>query len=278
MQTFSHNLSDSFNCDFSSSVYKSSTLSPFPHHFHKNFELIMVSKGECICTLNGRRYLLTAGQAMFVCPFQTHSFSLGEHSEVRRITFHHHLILTVFQSINGKIPKDPVFIISNDLLDLTFKKINSFWGYETVSFPRIAPYETRIQIKGLLYLLCGEFLQTAELIQPNNSGKIAFDMVDYISKNFQKNITLSELARQYGYNSQYVSRVFNNTLGISFKKMLNMFRLEYAFAMLQDTDLPISHICFESGFQSIRSFNQECKNVFGKTPKELRLVRSNALA
>ena len=46
--------------------------------------------------------------------------------------------------------------------------------------------------------------------------------------------------------------------------------IEHAYALLQDTDMSISEICFESGFQSIRSFNQVCRETYGMSPKELK--------
>ena len=40
--------------------------------------------------------------------------------------------------------------------------------------------------------------------------------------------------------------------------------------MLQETSLPITQVAFESGFQSLRSFNHVCISIFGQTPTELR--------
>lgn len=277
MTDFFHHTSDTFNSDFSTAIYNSTSSSTNSQHFHKNFEIIAVCKGELHCSVGDRKYTLSEGQAIFICPFQLHGFSLGAASEIRRITFHEHLILTVYRSLENRVPKNPVFYLSPDLFEFTMTRLSAFWGNESVTLSRITPYETRVQIKGILYLLCGEFLQSTELTELNRSSKIAIAVVEYISKNFQKNISLSEVAKQQGYNTQYISRVFNSTMGSSFKKMLNQFRLEHAYAMLQDTDLSISHICFESGFQSIRSFNQECKNAFGKTPKELRQSRTSSL-
>ena len=275
MENVLHQAKDTFNLDFSSTVYTSSSFSSSPQHFHKNFEFIIATEGNCLCRINGKDYKLSKGDALFVCPFQIHSFSFDEGSSVRQITFHEHLILTVSRSLEGRVPQDPVFHPSAELLELLLKKIDSFWNCENISFARIPSYEKRVQIKGLLYLLCGEFLETASLTDLNRSNKITMDIVQYISKNFQKNISLAEIAKEKGYNSQYISRAFNKAMGISFKKMLNQFRLEYAYAMLQDTDLPIAYVCFESGYQSIRSFNHECKITFGKTPKELRMTRNN---
>ena len=127
-----------------------------------------------------------------------------------------------------------------------------------------------MQTKGILYMLGGEFLANTELISAPESNTLITDIVQHISENFKSNITLKDIAQKRGYNYQYVSRVFNHTMKVNFKKITNRFRLEYALHLLQDTNESISTICFESGFQSIRSFNQICKEECGKTPKELR--------
>ena len=46
--------------------------------------------------------------------------------------------------------------------------------------------------------------------------------------------------------------------------------MNHAYAILQDTSLPINQIAYESGFKSIRNFNQVCHEMFGKSPKEVR--------
>ena len=42
---------------------------------------------------------------------------------------------------------------------------------------------------------------------------------------------------------------------------------------LEETDMTISQIAFESGFQSIRSLNAVCLEMYGKSPKLLREER-----
>lgn len=96
------------------------------------------------------------------------------------------------------------------------------------------------------------------------------DVVQYISENFKNDITLKEVAERKGYNYQYLSRTFNRTFGIGFRKMLSRCRMDYACSLLRETDLPIAQVAFESGFRSIRSFDHVCLETFGRSPKEIR--------
>ena len=263
-------MQSSFNLDLYTSIHDTENNPSVFSNFHKNFEILVVLEGSCDCSISGQTYRASKGEIIFICPFQLHSFNVSEGSSVRRVTFHHHLILTISQAIGGKIPRSPIFRPREDILKLFLDFIDEAFGKDSGIISRIQPFEKRIQTKGILYLLGGEFLKTAELIQAPKTDALIMDIIQYIAENFKKNISLKDIAKEKGYNYQYVSRVFNNVMDANFKKMVNYFRLEYAYALLQDTDMTISQICFESGFGSVRSFNEICKSEFGKTPKELR--------
>ena len=247
-------------------------------HFHKNFELLIVMQGTCACTVGGEEYAISEGDCILVCPFQIHSFRPGADSFVRRVTFHEHLILTLAQNLDERRPQNPVFRPAPMLTEFFLRQMDRFFGEDSGSFTRIAPHHTRMQVKGCLYTLGGEFLGQVNLMPRKSADAVTMAVVQFISENYRKDISLRDAARETGYNYQYLSRTFNRIIGINFKKMLNQYRLEHAHALLQDTKLPIGDIAFESGFQSIRSFDQICLEHFGKSPKELRQERKRGSA
>lgn len=241
--------------------------------FHKNYELITPLEGKCVCTVNEHRYRLSVGECILLFPFQPHELVLAPDASAQRIIFNDHLILTVAQSVEGMIPRDPVFRPKEEVLDFGLKMLFDTFGENSLPISRIAPFEDRMRIKGLLYMLLGDFLASTTLITAPKVDMAAMDVALYIAENFQNNISLKEIAAEKGYNYQYLSRTFNRHMHMNFKKMLNFYRIHQAFAMLQDTDLPISRIAFECGFKSIRSFNQVCHDVFDKKPTEIRNMR-----
>lgn len=241
--------------------------------FHKNYEFVTPLEGTCVCTVNEHRYELSVGECILLFPFQTHALELAPNASVQRIIFNDHLILTVAQSIEGMISKNPVFRPEETVLKFGLELLFETFGENSGPISRIAPYEDRIRIKGFLYLLLGDFLDSATLITAPKTDIAAMDVALYITENFQNNISLKEIAKEKGYNYQYLSRTFNRHMNMSFKKMLNFYRIHQAFAMLQDTDFPVSRIAFECGFKSIRSFNQVCHDVFRLKPTEIRSMR-----
>ena len=241
--------------------------------FHKNYECITPLEGKCVCTVNEHRYELSVGDCIILFPFQVLELELEPNASVQRIIFNDHLILTVTQSIEGMIPKNPVFRPNESVLDFGLKMIFDTFGEDSGPISRITPFENRMRIKGLLYMLAGDFLASTTLITAPKTDIAAMDIALYIAENFKNNISLKDIAKEKGYNYQYLSRTFNRYMNMNFKKMLNFYRIHQAFAMLQDTDLPISRIAFECGFKSIRSFNQVCHDVFNKKPTEIRSMR-----
>ena len=119
-------------------------------------------------------------------------------------------------------------------------------------------------------ILESEFLEQTELVATRGLEAVTMSVIRFIEQNFQNDITLDDVARATGYSYQYLSKIFNRTLGISFKQLLNQYRIEYAFSILQDTDLPITQIAFDSGFQSLRTFHHVWQESFHRSPKEVR--------
>lgn len=82
-------------------------------------------------------------------------------------------------------------------------------------------------------------------------------------------------------SKSYVSQVFNNTLKISFSECINQLRINEAISLIDSGEPSLSKIAFESGFNSIRSFNRNFYDFTGSTPgdymKNKQLRNNNCL-
>ncbi len=244
-------------------------------HFHKNFEVIVILKGSCRISVAGQEYELNEGQAAFILPFQIHSFQIIDGALVRSTTIHESLILTLARALDGSIPETPVFTPTQPTYNYFCGQIDTLFREDSGMLKRITPPAKRIKVKGILYSIESEFLEQVNLHRMKDTENITMTVLRYITDNFKNNISLHDIAQSTGYNYQYLSRTFNSMMGINFKKLLNQYRMEYAYYALQDTDQPITVIALESGFQSIRSFNKVCIDTFGCSPRELRKIERN---
>lgn len=94
-------------------------------------------------------------------------------------------------------------------------------------------------------------------------------------------LSLTDLARRLGTNTRYLSRAFNEGLGISFSEFINRQRIDEAKRRLAEEgdSLTILAIALEVGFASKASFNRAFKVYAECTPSEYRAaapVRSNS--
>jgi AraC-like DNA-binding protein len=264
-----HQIENTNGSEFSAYVHECDLKAFHTPHFHKNMEIILCITGECTCVEGERRYLLRAGDAIFIFPYRAHSFLLSEGASVRIVTFSELLILTLAKIMEGKSARSPVFRPSSEAMGYFLTEMDRMYGVKSEHNKELPTVE-RMKTKGLLYTIGGEFLSGAELIPESGSVTLAAEIVQYLTENFRRDVSLHDIADEMGYNYQYLSRTFHKLFGINFREMLNQYRFDYACALLRDTDRSVAEIAFESGFQSLRSFNQFCKETVGRTPKELR--------
>ena len=100
-------------------------------------------------------------------------------------------------------------------------------------------------------------------------------VVEYMEKNYKNPISLATLAESLGYEYCYFSKIFNRLFSMRFNDYLNIYRFNEACAMLTDGNLSITEISYESGFQSVRSFNNTFKRLSGVSPGKWRSSSSS---
>ena len=88
----------------------------------------------------------------------------------------------------------------------------------------------------------------------------------YIMNNYQKPITLDEVAYQVGLDKSSFCIFFKRMTGKSFVTYLTNYRIEIACQMLEASDMNISEICYASGFRDIPYFNRIFKKTRGCSP------------
>jgi transcriptional regulator GlxA family with amidase domain len=88
---------------------------------------------------------------------------------------------------------------------------------------------------------------------------------------------VGRLARVSGVSQAHFARSFRDAFGSPPHRYLLTRRIERAKALLRDTNLPITDIAFETGWNSLGTFGRTFRDVTGESPGELR-VREQAAA
>ena len=252
-----HNSKSSYN--YNAFFYTSET---WDFHFHKNLELIYVVKGSVKCIINNTEYILNKGDYGLSLPYDIHSYIPNTDTIYWVGVFSEDYVRLFANHIRGKSAQGFAFKCSegtNHLLQSTL----------------ICEDAPSIYIlKACLYAICDAYLSAINLSEDINDKKINIILIaQYVSENHTKNITLKDISKLLGYDYNYVSRYFHTAFNMSFTNFLNIYRLETAIRLLEETDKKITDIALESGFQSVRSFNNSFRLKFGISPSEYKRNR-----
>ena len=83
-------------------------------------------------------------------------------------------------------------------------------------------------------------------------------------------LTLAKLARKSGVPSRLISSAVNQRLHLNISQWVNQFRIEQARHLLATTELPVTELYLEAGFQTKSNFHREFSRQVGCTPSEFR--------
>lgn len=81
---------------------------------------------------------------------------------------------------------------------------------------------------------------------------------------------IPRLARVSGVSEAHFARSFKDAFGVPPHRYLLTRRIERAKALLRDTDLPITDIAFQTGWNSLGTFGRIFRDITGESPSELR--------
>ena len=91
--------------------------------------------------------------------------------------------------------------------------------------------------------------------------------LSYIEGNFDKPITLETLARETAMSKYHFSRQFKQHMGMSFKRYLNLKRVEVAKMLISGGDHNVTEACYAVGFNDASYFTRVFREVDGSSPK-----------
>jgi two-component system response regulator YesN len=100
--------------------------------------------------------------------------------------------------------------------------------------------------------------------------KLIIDIQKYINKHIFTDVSLTSLADEFKYNSNYLSQLYKSITGEGISDYTNKIRLSRARQLLKDNDLKISEITEKIGLKTPSYFTRFFKKNTGYTPQEYR--------
>ena len=127
---------------------------------------------------------------------------------------------------------------------------------------------------GTLYSEMNDFFKSIQECLMNNvnrkSSLIARKAVEYVEKNYWREIKIEDVVKEIFITPNYFSQIFKSYMGVSFIDYLNSFRVEKAKVLLKEMDLKVYQVAEQVGYKNYKHFNVIFKKYTGESPKEYR--------
>lgn len=248
----------------------------FPPHTHEYVEIIYNISSPFRVSLRDKVYELGFGDILVVGPKEIHSFIRQEKCQNRLILqFRSDLLGRNNIYTEVKKLKYPLIRRGSGVLWKEFNKeieliSDHFRSYDECSYYKIMSSIYRM-IAVLIEFDPFENLTEEEVVafQRNNSLDRVFS---YIRDNIETEVTLDTVSELMGYSRYHFSRLFKESVGMTFLQYLNQYKVSVACELLQNTHLTILEISYRAGFKSIATFNRVFRSIRSCSPTSFRLA------
>ena len=115
----------------------------------------------------------------------------------------------------------------------------------------------------------------SDLNDVNNNITVIKLAKDYIINNYNKNISLKDVADEVYLSQNYLSELFKKEIGEGFYDFLSKYRIKKAKEVLLTTNLKVYEIAQMVGYNDSITFGRAFKKITGTTPNNFRNNREN---
>lgn len=224
-----------------------------------DYHILLINSGVCEALHKDKLYKLTAGNLIIYAPGEEQKYTFKSESTSLWCHFSGTIVKELLESCN--ITSGVYFLDPNKII---------FESYSNLIQRFHQPGRNKLANASLLELIyyIAEVLTNSE--QKNESDFI-LPILTYINANYNKQITLEELAKKSGYSKSRFSHLFSIFTGTSPIKYQNDIRLKVSCEVLTSTELSISAIAHSCGFSDPLYYSRIFKKKYNMTPTEYRL-------
>ena len=249
-----------------------------PVHWHDELEIIYVKSGFLTVNISGENYIGKPGDAFVVSPGNLH-FMGSQTGTVDYFTFLFPLKYIAFRSDDMLDDKliEPLnsghLMISPEIKDTVKEQCEQLAGVYAAEIDKSeSKITSQIRKKIILLQFINELWKKGFIVENDTTGRntVEKEMVSYIQQNYTGKILLREFGEQFHLSEKYISRYFKDHFHITLSQYVTYLRLEHAKQMLQETDISVTEVAMQSGYQNISYFIRSFKKTYGVSPLKYR--------
>jgi AraC-like DNA-binding protein/quercetin dioxygenase-like cupin family protein len=247
-------------------------------HFHPEYEIVYISKGR------GKRHIANhisyyeEGDLIFLGPNLPHlGFTEGHFDDQVEVVVQMKEDFLGREFLNVPEMQDIHHLFERSRKGLIFSGQTKIWAGEQLrALIKEEPFERLIGLLKVLKTLARTEDSTllnadgfAFEVNAQHVGRVQ-EVYEFVGENFQKEMTLEEIAGRVNMTEPAFCRYFKRLTGKTFTQFVNEVRIAHACRLLSDEKLSIADVSFESGFNNLSHFNKQFRLVTGASPREFR--------
>ena len=242
-------------------------------HAHRELEIIWITRGEAIFTVENKPYHVRKDDVIAVSPYAVHSCTVLAGKEFCHFCICFDLKLIYDRTLTDELENGTAGItpfISGDI-ETTKHLAECIKNACALMDERQPGWE--LETAGNLSVFMGLLKRNNYIYKAveNQRNKLfCASVMNYIDSNYSYDIGASDIANKLYMNESYFCRVFKKNFGYTFHKYLSIYRAEKAKLLLNSTDMSVSEAAALSGFNNLSYFGKIFKGIYGLSATEYR--------
>lgn len=245
----------------------------FRPHYHNYYELFLVLKGKMYHMANGEEQIISPGDLFFMRDFDVHNYrqiSQNESFVFINIAFTRENFDKMAEFFGEAFPKKellksklpPHVVLTHSDTEKFYNDISTIYTSEndTLRCLKLRKFIADIFTK--------YFLNIAQ--KPENIPLWLEMTYEKMKKTQNFTCGIEKMYEISGKSREHVSRSMKKYYGISPLEYINELRVSYGANLLLSSNLSITEICYECGFQNLSWFYAAFKRKYLKTPYKYR--------
>ncbi len=234
-----------------------------PFHWHSSIEIVCVLHGQLRFNISGHSYTVGANQFIIVPSGVVHDVANTPNKAV--------VMQIPLPALERYVDHPERVSFKNGCHDLPeyhqiVGLINQFDVVEAQQ-TTAGRFESEIILLQILKLLFTRMVSRKRLPADNSRIK---EVIVFINGHYRQKLTVAMLAKKFGYNPSYLSRMFKEQTEISLIKYIYEVKINHFYQDIIKTDRPISDLLRKNGLTNQRTARETFKEMFGILPNELR--------
>lgn len=253
-------------------------------HAHLDFdELVIVLRGHANHIVSSDTYPIQKGDVFVISSNTAHGYEHSQDFKICNIMFRRDHIFNPMDDICNMEGYHALFVIEPSLSrthsfasrlslhDQAFSTVSQLLNQMVVEYTQKKQgYKTFLKSSFLSLALIFARIYQESSITSTDPFTPLITPVAYLETHYRESITIEQLAERSGLSARHFNRLFQETYHTSPSRYLLQYRIQKSENLLHYTNMPISEIAYQCGFNDSNYFSRQFHKIHGISPRQYR--------